>query len=189
MKTLLLSFFCILALSFGTFTFVQAAEPLRYTPLVTDLPFMDLSEAPTTEGYVNALYLLSITVAALLAVIKIIFGGVKWMLSDVVTDKSSAKKDIKGALLGLLIVLAAVLILNTINEDLTTLNIFGDAPDIGSINQSQGGSQQNNNNPVMNTTMSGGTPAEYTRFNARCRSEGGSVISIPPSTIKCLPQY
>jgi hypothetical protein len=96
---------------------------------VVKIPGLD-PNSQSTGDYVNALYILAITAAALMAFVKIIFGGVKWMLSDVVTDKSSAKKDIQGALLGLLIVLAAVLVLNTINQDLTKLNFLENAQPI-----------------------------------------------------------
>lgn len=88
----------------------------------------------STEGYVQALYKLSITAACLIALVKIIWAGVKWTLSDVVTDKGSAKKDIWSALLGLLIILCAVIVLNTINPELTKLNIFGNAPSLEDIN-------------------------------------------------------
>lgn len=119
-------FIAILFLGFGLMgTDVLAQEGIRYESIV-EIPRLD-PNTQSTEAYVNALYLLSITIAGFLAMVKIIFGGVKWMLSDVVTDKSAAKKDIRGALLGLLIVLSAVLILNTINEDLTNLNILGNA--------------------------------------------------------------
>ncbi|MES2966900.1 MAG: hypothetical protein V4668_03870 [Patescibacteria group bacterium] len=80
----------------------------------------------TSEGglnaYINALYRLSISIAALLAVIKIVAAGAKYMLSDIITHKEDAKKDIQGALIGLLIVIAAVIILNTVNSDLTEVN-------------------------------------------------------------------
>ena len=72
--------------------------------------------------YINALYRLSISIAALLAVIKIVAAGAKYMLSDIITHKEEAKKDIQGALVGLLIVIAAVIILNTVNSDLTRVN-------------------------------------------------------------------
>ena len=74
------------------------------------------------NDYINALYRLSISIAALLAVIKIVAAGAKYMLSDIITNKEEAKKDIQGALIGLLIVIAAVIILNTINSDLTRVN-------------------------------------------------------------------
>lgn len=70
------------------------------------------------SGYINLLYALSISVAGLLVVIKIIIAGAKYMLSDVVTTKGDAIKEIRGALLGLLLILAAVLILTVINPQL-----------------------------------------------------------------------
>lgn len=132
--------FCILiTLSAGNTLYAQSpseraesATQYGYQPIV-GIPGVD-SNALSTEGYVTALYKLAITVACLLALYKIIFGGVKWALSDVITTKGEAIKDIKGALLGLLIVLSAVLILNTINPNLTQLNIFGEgAPSIDAI--------------------------------------------------------
>jgi len=123
MKYLFASCIFTFALLFGTQ--LLAAD---YIPMVTIPGVNSLNSTGTLEQYVNALYVLAISVAALLAVVQIIFGGVQWMLSDVVTDKSSAKKRIRGALLGLLIVLTAVVILNTINANLTNLEFFKNAP-------------------------------------------------------------
>ena len=85
---------------------------------LTGLPNSAATDFSTT-GYINALYILSISVAAFLAVARIILAGVQYMLSDVITDKSAARKQITGALLGLLIVISAVLVLETINPQLT----------------------------------------------------------------------
>jgi hypothetical protein len=81
-------------------------------------------------SYINSLYLLSISVAALLATIKLIIAGAKYMLSDVVTTQGEAKKEIQSSLLGLLLVISAVLILTIINPALITneLNIQRAAP-------------------------------------------------------------
>ena len=98
----------------------------KFTPLV-GIPFIDTAPSDMKlADYVNALYLASISIAAFMAVVKIIFAGVKYMLSDVVTTKEDAKKDIRGALIGLLIVVGAVLILNTINPKLTGLGALDD---------------------------------------------------------------
>jgi len=78
------------------------------------------------DGYINAIYAMFISLAALLAVVKIVIAGVKYMFSDIVTQKSQAKKDIQGALFGLVIVLGAVLILTVINPDLTNFNLDTD---------------------------------------------------------------
>ena len=83
----------------------------------------DMTGPGSLNQYINALYRLSISIAALLAVIKIVAAGAKYMLSDIITHKEDAKKDIQGALIGLLIVIGAIVILNTINSDLTNLNL------------------------------------------------------------------
>lgn len=92
------------------------------------IPNLD-PEQPDIETYLNVLYVLSISIAALLAVVKIIFAGVKYMVSDVVPTKESAKKDIKGAIFGLLIVIGAVLILETINPKLSSTSVLRDLPE------------------------------------------------------------
>jgi hypothetical protein len=91
--------------------------------------FTPLVGIPGLEGnadfntYINAVYGLAISLAALLAVIKIIIAGVKYMFTDIATDKGDAKKDIKGAVFGLVLVLSAVLILTVINPDLTRFEL------------------------------------------------------------------
>ncbi|MCA9357730.1 hypothetical protein KC902_00525 [Candidatus Kaiserbacteria bacterium] len=102
---------------------IFAAEPTVYRPLV-GIPGVDANN--DFDSYINALYVFSITIAALLAVIKIIIAGVKWMMTDVVTSKGEAKKDIQGALIGLLLVLAAVLILTVVNPDTANVNLTFD---------------------------------------------------------------
>ena len=93
-----------------------------FVPLV-GIPGVDANN-PVLGTYINAIYRLSISLAALLAVIKIVAAGAKYMLSDIVTNKSAAKEDIKGALIGLLIVISAVLILTTVNSDLTKTDLL-----------------------------------------------------------------
>lgn len=87
------------------------------------LPF--LSGSLTTENFIQALYNISIAAAAILVVVRLIWGGVQYMLSDVVTTKSSAVKQMQGALLGLLIIIGAVTFLQTINPSVLRLNVVG----------------------------------------------------------------
>ena len=100
--------------------FLAAAQP-TYTPIV-GIPGVDL-ENPSFDDYINSVYALAISLAALLAVIKIVIAGVKWMMTDIVTSKSEAKKDIQGALVGLLVILSAVLILTVINPDIIDVDV------------------------------------------------------------------
>lgn len=112
---------------FGPFLFARevAAAGQTYTSIV-DLPLpagmRAGSDSITTEDFVRIMYSIAISIAAILAVVKIVYGGVQYMLTDIVTSKEQAKKDIRGALLGLLIVIGAVVLLNTINPQLTTLD-------------------------------------------------------------------
>ncbi len=92
-------------------------------------PYIPLIGIPGLGGgdlnfsdYINALYALSISVGALIAVIKIIIAGMKYMLSDIVTNKSKAIAEIQGAILGLIIVISAVLVLQVINPNITEFN-------------------------------------------------------------------
>lgn len=114
-----LAIFCLILIP----TLVLGAT---YSPLV-GIPGVSNSNTDFNL-YINSIYALSIGIAALLAVIKIIIAGVKWMLTDVVTSKEDAKKDIKGALIGLLIVLSAVLVISVINKDILSVDMKFNAP-------------------------------------------------------------
>ena len=97
-----------------------AQEVAEFVPLI-GIPGLTDPSGYTTELYINILYVLAISIAAFLAVIKLILAGLKYMLTDVVPQKEGAKQDIRTALIGLFIVLTAVLILSTINPQLTNL--------------------------------------------------------------------
>lgn len=125
MKYLL--FFGLLILPTITLAATTSYLPLVNLPGITD-------PGTNFEKFINTLYATSISLAALLAVIKIIIAGVKWMMTDVVTSKGDAKKDIQAALTGLLVVLAAVLILSVINKNLVSINLSFDTVGTASSN-------------------------------------------------------
>ena len=79
-------------------------------------------EGATLSTLFSSLYLISIGLAALLAVFKIIIAGLKFMLTDAIPSRGDAKKDIEGALLGLILIISAVLILNVINPAIVGLD-------------------------------------------------------------------
>lgn len=93
-----------------------------YTPLV-NLPGLDGANRTLPE-YINVLFRLAVGIGALIAVVKIIVAGVKYMSSDVVFSKEEAKKDIQNSLLGLLIILSTVVVLQTINRNILNLDIL-----------------------------------------------------------------
>lgn len=100
---------------------VFAYAQSKYQPLV-GIPGVGQNTGDFND-YLQAIYATSISLAALLAVIKIVIAGVKWMTTDIVEGKSDAKKDIEGAVLGLIVILSAVLILYIINPNIGSVSL------------------------------------------------------------------
>lgn len=68
------------------------------------------------------LYVLFVGISGLAAFVMIIWGGVKWMISQGNSSQITEARDIiKNALFGILLVLASFLILQIINPELTLL--------------------------------------------------------------------
>ena len=98
-----------------------------YQPLAQGLPFATPNSSPagTQIGpYLEGMYEIGISIAAALAVIMIIIGGIQYMSSDAIGGKEDGKNRITSALWGLLLALASYLILYTINPDLLSTNLF-----------------------------------------------------------------
>lgn len=81
-------------------------------------------ETTTAVGYIQGIFTLIIAIAGGLAVIKIIFGGIKYMYTDAFTDKNEAKDTIQNAIWGLLLAMSAWLILYTVNPKLVDFNLI-----------------------------------------------------------------
>ncbi len=129
--------FLLLLLGFILLPSTLLAQTPTWIPLV-GIPGLDGS-APDFGTYINRLYALSISIAALLAVIKIIIAGVKYMLSDIVTQKGDAIAEIRGSIIGLVIVASAVLVLTVINPELTRTNVFSGITPINEVRTGSGG--------------------------------------------------
>lgn len=127
-----------------------------YQPMINWPGVTQQGQAGTFASYATAIYSIAIVIAALLAVVRLVIAGVKYMTTDIVSSKGEARNDIIGSLLGLLIIISAVVILQTINPNLTSITIAQPAPP-GSI---QGGSL----NPLINWTPTQGSPALNNQF-------------------------
>ena len=73
--------------------------------------------------YIAGIFTLTIAIAGVLAVLKIIFGGIKYMSTDAFSGKNEAKDTIQNAIWGLLLAISAWLILHTINPKLTEFDL------------------------------------------------------------------
>ncbi|MAZ56306.1 hypothetical protein CL653_00750 [bacterium] len=141
------------------------------------IPGLDINSL-TTEQYIEALYKLSIGVAAMLAVLKLIGAGAKYITSDIITKKEGAKKDIQNSIIGLLIVLSAVLILQTINRDLVNFNFLRNAESTNSNVERYASTREVRLSEICNSTYGCKTvncPIVRTEFRCStwCREKEG----------------
>jgi len=91
---------------------------------VTGSRSLDAAYGSSSLGdYLQQLFNLAIVFGGVLAVVRITYAGFLYMTTDVVENKSKAKKALRDAALGLLLLLAIVLILRQINPDLLKLNV------------------------------------------------------------------
>jgi len=88
--------------------------------LEVTLPNTPGGEIELTD-YIRQIYLIALGAVGVAALGALVYGGLLYMLSDSIDSKDDAKKWIWGAISGLLLALAAYLILYTINPDLVGL--------------------------------------------------------------------
>ncbi len=132
----ILSIFCLVllfGLSISNTLYVEAQpDP---SPFGEYEPLEPLSNTLTNQSvstnlaqYARGLFGLLIGVAAGLAVIMIIIGGIQYMSTDAISGKSEGKEKIRQALYGLLLAMASWLILFTINPELLDFGLLNSIP-------------------------------------------------------------
>ena len=94
---------------------------------------------PDFSTFLNALFKASLAIGAILAVLRIVYGGFLYMTKDTFSDKNNAKQILSDAVIGLLLLLAIWLILNQINPHILDLKL-----NMQSV-QTQDGAAQNYN--------------------------------------------
>ena len=121
MKKIIIITICLIAL-FGIWQNVFAVELLIKEYPAVGVDGKTLSETSSIPELIRYIYLFSLGIVGFTALLSILIGAVRYITAG--TNASlveDAKYQIKQALLGILILLAAVLILNTINPDLVNL--------------------------------------------------------------------
>jgi hypothetical protein len=89
----------------------------------------DINDDQGLDQIVAWFYALLVGLSGLAAFIMIVWGGIQWMTSSGDPTRTSEAKDrIQKALLGLLLVLASFLILQTINPEFNTLRVPSTSP-------------------------------------------------------------
>ncbi|MDP1625372.1 MAG: pilin [bacterium] len=116
-KALVLSVLATFAISAGV-VYAEDFKPLTTLPGV-------FKEGTVTDPIkvISGVYGLAIGIGAVIAVIMIIWGGFEYMYQESIGSKSAAKERITNAFLGLGVILASFIILQTINKDLVNFNL------------------------------------------------------------------
>jgi len=111
--------FFIVALLLFVPVAVFAADFVPLAPL----PNLDTRGSVTLESYINSLFLLIVSVAAMLAVIRIVIGGFQYMTQTQSTSATSnARLVIRDAVVGLILLLSVYLILSVVNPHILDLS-------------------------------------------------------------------
>ncbi len=124
MKKYFLTAFIVIAL-FGfsgmhTYVVADSSTNLGYVPL-EPIPGVTSSDLTSPQGFsslINAIFKILITGGALLAVLSLTIGGVQYMTSSSVGNKTQGLDRAKAAIYGMILIAAIYLILNTINPQL-----------------------------------------------------------------------
>ncbi len=84
---------------------------------------LDVAGKTALGKYLNIMITLIIGIAAVLAMVMIVMGGIQYMTTELISSKEEGKKRITNAIFGLLLALGSYLLLNTINPDLLKTDI------------------------------------------------------------------
>lgn len=129
---------------FSFVSLVSAQTQSDYTVLA---PLPGVGATTNITSYIPAAFNLAIGVSAVLAFVMITFGGIMYATSDAITGKSQGREYATNAIYGLLLVLGAYAILNTINPQILSFNLDIPVPQ---------------NVPATTPTVTGPTPAGST---------------------------
>ncbi|MEI8269870.1 MAG: L,D-transpeptidase family protein [bacterium] len=105
----------------NTKTTYTMLAPLPGLGLDETSPTFDTTKPCAFGDYLNIMIKIFLGICGVLAVIMIVWGGVQYMTSELISSKEEGRKSITNAVFGLLLALGSYMILNTLNPDL--LNI------------------------------------------------------------------
>jgi|GEM_PF-2617636 len=121
-------FLSVFFLFIGFVPLVFAADPKGFTALapipgLTGPGVTDVVDSKSLADFFNNLYKYLVGLAAVLAVIMIIWGGLEISTQDSISKQSDGKKKIQNAILGLVLVLSPVLVFSIINPRILNLSL------------------------------------------------------------------
>jgi hypothetical protein len=141
--------------------------------LLAPLPGLETVPENNALGvYIPFVFKLLIGLSAAAAVLMIVYGGIQYMTTDAIMKKEEGKKQIQNAVFGLVLVISAWLILNTINPGLLKFDL-----NIESITTKSGpeGHWPSSPNWFSNGKITTSCPG--------CATSGGLTYNISPANL------
>lgn len=160
----------------------QGGAPQEFVP-IAPIPGLTQGATATNQGFAaffNNLYIFLIGLAAVLAVVMIILGGIQYATTDNVSKKSDGKARIQQALLGLILVLLPVLVFSIINPKILNLS-----PNWSPVRPSQEHPPFGNNLPGGNTNTGGSQTPQQTTGTTAAIAAGCTVTGTLLKTATC----
>ncbi len=162
MKKIIFLYLIIMVMVFGSVLFVHA-QTSTVPSSTPDLQLPEFThESSSIASMINKIYIYALSIAGVLAIVMIVYGGISYALDPGNAAKQGEAKEImQSAIWGIVLLAGAYVILKTINPDLvqlkdlpldkiqlSTLDLGGVPTDIGYVSQQD---------PVGTNNLAGGT--------------------------------
>lgn len=149
-----------------------------FVPLTSVPGIQEAADSGDLSIFLNTVYKLCIGIAATLAVLQIVRGGITYMLGETsVVEKREAMHHINLAIFGLILVLSPAIIFGIINKDILDLKI-----DVGGLTP-----QRANEQPVAPDQPVNGALSDGSEFpigsRVSCLYPGGGVGNKPGTVV------
>lgn len=123
-KKILLVFLPLVLFVYVPHVFAQSSfVPLAPIPGLTDTNALSVANSTNLASFFNNLYKYAIGLAAVFAVIEIIWGGLQISTQDSISKQGEGKERIQQAIFGLVLVLSPVLVFTIINPNILNLSL------------------------------------------------------------------
>lgn len=174
---------CVITLMLSAMACAGIASAAGYTPLVR-IPGLPATGAVDLSMYMIGLYNFLLSIVGIVAVMMLIFGGMRYITAMGSTSATSSAKDIIiNALLGLLLALISWVIVSTINPDV--LYIKNPTSELLIVSPVRDVACTISNNPCV---CNDGTPLSTSTSkscSSDCRS-GNHCAFVPAVSTKCI---
>ena len=142
-------------------------------PGLTDQSATSVMNATTLANFFNNLYKYLIGLAAILAIVEIIWGGLEISTKDSVSKQSDGRERITQAIFGLVLVLSPVLVFSIINPNI--LNLSLNLPALDTLSAKNSAPTTDTTTITQQNNVDIG--AAIAQAQQQCRDKGGTPVT------------